>query len=88
MDGHPAETSNAGLSDTEVIRSLPKDQPVLGEITYQTVEALPLCRQDGYYYCRIRAGIPHIYWRIYLRTLDSCRLLGDLVRSSHNLTFI
>ena len=29
------------------------------------VGVFPLCRQEDYYYCRIRAGIPYIYWRLY-----------------------
>ena len=33
--------------------------------------SLPLCRQDDYYYCRIRAGFPYIYWRFCLLTPDS-----------------
>ena len=33
--------------------------------------SLPLCRQEDYYYCRIRAGFPYIYWRFYLITPDS-----------------
>ena len=33
--------------------------------------SLPLCQQEDYYYFRVRAGFPYIYWRIYLRTLDS-----------------
>ena len=33
--------------------------------------SLPLCRQEDYYYCRIRAGFPYIYWRLYFLTPDS-----------------
>ena len=32
------------------------------------VLSLPLSRQEDYYYCRVRAGFPYIYGRIYLRT--------------------
>ena len=48
---------------------------------------LPMCRQEDYYYCRVRAGFPYTYLRIYILTSD-CRLLGDLSSRSHNLTFL
>ena len=40
-------------------------------INLPDVGVFPLCRQEDYYYCRIRAGIPYIYWRFCLLTSDS-----------------
>ena len=33
--------------------------------------AFPLCRQECYHCCRVRAGVPNIYSMFYLGTLDS-----------------
>ena len=54
------------------------------------VGVFPLCRQEDYYYCRIRAGIPYIYWRLNVLPPNHglCCLLGDLCSRSHNLTFL
>ena len=56
-------------SDTEVLSSLPKE-PAWPRGNY-LLDLKPPCRQDYYYCCRVRAGVPNIYPRFYLGTLDS-----------------
>ena len=74
----PGEESDAGLSGSRTInlRHRGSRQPPQGPAWpwrnyLPDVGVFPLCRQEDYYYCRIRAGIPYIYWRLCLLTPDS-----------------
>ena len=73
----PMPDSGAGLRSRSVyLRHRGPQQPPQGPAWPRgnylpDVRAFPLCRQDCYYCCQIRAGVPNIYSRIYLGTLDS-----------------
>ena len=93
-EGDPTEVPDAGLwsrtPESECppptqrsSAASPRTSLASGKLPTRRI-AFPLCRQECYHCCRVRAGS-----QTYIRGSTSIlwtRLLGDLVRRSHNLS--